>query len=148
MHSKISPPPDGFGVTGSPFETAEPHTYAGLKGIKVLLVEDEVIVAMEVGLALEDAGAKVVGPIDRLSKGLALLSDDQVQIDVAILDINLHGQEVFPIAERLMQRGVPFLFHTGHGTFAELGSRFPGAVICSKPVTMERLLKTASGLLS
>ncbi|MEO8531278.1 MAG: response regulator [Deltaproteobacteria bacterium] len=118
-----------------------------LDGINVLLVEDEMMVAMDIEFALQDAGALVVGPVDRVSKGVKLAADDTIQIDLAILDVDLHGEAVFPVAEVLRRRGVPFLFHTGHATRAEIDAKFPGAPVCRKPMMVEHLIRTASRLL-
>ena len=117
-----------------------------LLGRRVLLVEDELLLAMDVQMALEDAGASVAGPVDTLERGLALLDRDE-PFDVAILDIDLHGEDVFPLAERLLVRRIPFLFHTGHGDREVLRSHFQGAPVCTKPVLTEALVATAAGLL-
>ena len=119
----------------------------GLAGRRVLVVEDEMLPALEMELAIEDAGGTPLGPIDTLARGLAFLDGAEGErIDVAILDVNLHGVEVFPLAERLQERGVPFLFHTGHGSREELKDRFPDAPLCSKPVQVEVLLAEAARL--
>ncbi|MDA8870077.1 response regulator [Rhizobiaceae bacterium] len=119
-----------------------------LEGLNVLLVEDEMMIAMELGMAIEDAEANVVGPVNRLSLGMALVSDETVAIDVAILDVDLHGKDVFPLAEVLMSRGIPFLFHTGHATREELAAQFPDAPVCPKPMLVDRVLQTAASLVT
>ena len=101
---------------------------------------------MDVQLALEEAGADVIGPIGSLSEGLELLDREEV-FDVAILDIDLHGEDVFPLAERLEGRGVPFLFHTGHGDREALTRRFQAATVCTKPMLTERLVEATAELL-
>lgn len=117
-----------------------------LAGLNVLLVEDEMMVSMELEIALEDAEANIVGPVDRVSQGLALAMDGLVEIDVAILDVDLHGKDVFPVAEALAERKVPFLFHTGHGTRKELAKNFPNAPVCSEPMLVDQLLRTVASL--
>ena len=117
-----------------------------LSGRRILLVEDELLLAMDVQMALEEAGADVIGPIGSLAEGLALLDREEV-FDIAILDIDLHGEDVFPLAERLEARGVPFLFHTGHGDREALARRFRGTTVCIKPMLTERLVEATGELL-
>ena len=98
--------------------------------------------ALDMEMAIEDEGGTPLGPIQTVEDGLAFVADEGrlASIDVAILDVNLHGAEVFPLATVLRERGVPFLFHTGHASKAELQQRFPGAPVCSKPMMMNQLL--------
>ena len=119
-----------------------------LDGRTVLLVEDEVLIALDIEAALEDRGATVRGPVTRLSEGLPIADDETQLFDCAVLDVNLRGEEVFPIAERLQARGVPFLFHTGHGDSTQLQQRFAGAKVCNKPFQTERLVKELEKLFS
>jgi CheY-like chemotaxis protein len=83
-------------------------------GKRVLLVEDEGIVAMVVEDYLLDLGYEVVGVAARLEAGMRLAQ--YAAIDVAILDVNLAGKLSYPIAELLYERGIPFLFATGYGS--------------------------------
>lgn len=80
---------------------------------RVLLVEDEMMVAMLVEDMLSDFGCEVIGPAARLEEAVRLASEGR--IDVAILDVNLNGQETYPVADVLAGRGVPFVFATGYG---------------------------------
>ena len=109
-----------------------------IKGRRILVVEDEIMVATDLAYSLEDAGAEPIGPAYSLSEGLAIA--DRESVDAAILDVNLHGVDVYPLAERLLSAGVPFVFHTGHGDRETLTSRFPGATVCHKPTLPERLI--------
>ena len=84
-----------------------------LQGIKVLVVEDEYLVASLIENMLQFAGCVVCGPIPRLAP--ALEAADTEACDVAVLDINLAGQWVYPVAETLARRNVPFVFVTGYG---------------------------------
>lgn len=110
-----------------------------LLGKRILIVEDEGLVALEMQLAFEDEGADVVGPVQSLMRALEAVTHDR-DIDLAVLDVDLAGENVYPVAELLHQRGVPFAFHTGHGSRAELGSLFPGATTFSKPTMPETLI--------
>ena len=140
-----------FGVGGSERRAAPigglSNPPVTLAGRRVLLAEDELMLALDVEVALQDEGAEVIGPIDDLATGLALL-DRELALDAAVLDIDLHGEDVFPLAKRLRERGVPFLFHTGHGDRAALARHFAGVPVCTKPVLSERLVDAVKGLLA
>jgi CheY-like chemotaxis protein len=82
-------------------------------GLKVLLVEDEVIVALMVEQFLDDLGCRVVGPAGELAQAFALA--ERETFDCAILDVNLGGQRVDPFVDHLKARGAPFIFATGYG---------------------------------
>lgn len=111
-----------------------------LLGKRVLIVEDEALLAFELQLAFEDAGAEVVGPAHSLMHALETITHDR-DIDYAVLDVDLRGEDVYPIAELLLQRGVPFVFHTGHGSRAHLTQLFPGTKTLAKPVLPETLIE-------
>lgn len=84
-----------------------------LQGLRVLIVEDEAIVAMALQEQLEDCGCRVIGPAPRISKALALLELETP--DIAVLDLNLDGEPSIPVAEALTARSVPFIVVTGYG---------------------------------
>jgi CheY-like chemotaxis protein len=83
-----------------------------LSGRRVLLVEDEMMVAWLLEEMLSDLGCAVVGPAASIKQALAML--DTEAIDVAVLDVNLNGQLSYPVADALVARGVPFVFSTGY----------------------------------
>lgn len=85
-----------------------------LSGRRVLVVEDESLVAMLLETILEDMGCLPVGPASTVDEGLAMAVDGE-RLDAALLDVNVAGREVFPIADALRERGVPFVFSTGYG---------------------------------
>src|SRR4051812_14050294 len=99
-------------------------------GLRVLVVEDEALVAMLVEDMLADLGCEVVGPVADLDEALKLVGDEQ--IDCAVLDVNLAGKPIFPVADALKAKGVPFAFASGYG---EAGVRddHRGAPILQKP---------------
>ena len=86
-----------------------------LNGLRVLLVEDEALVAMLVEDMLAEHGCTVVATASRLEEALSKARDPSLEIDVAILDLNLAGETTFSVAQALSQRGVPFAFATGYG---------------------------------
>lgn len=106
-----------------------------LAGKRVLLVEDEVLIAAMVVDMLEGLGATVIGPATSLEAGLSLAGSED--IDVAVLDVNLRGKRIDPIAELLMARGVPVVFATGYGKAA--GTVRGQAEAIDKPYTQDRL---------
>jgi two-component system, response regulator PdtaR len=83
-----------------------------LDGISVLLVEDEAILAIDVTAVIEMAGGRVIGPAYSLSQGFSWL--DRGKFDCAVLDINLHDELVFKLADALIERGIPILFLSAH----------------------------------
>jgi CheY-like chemotaxis protein len=101
-----------------------------LPRLKILLVEDETLVAFLLEALLEDLGCRQVRHAASLAQGLAAL--DAARPDAAILDINLGGQSVFPLAERLEQAGVPIVFASGYGAQG-LPSRWAGHPLVDKP---------------
>ncbi len=80
---------------------------------RVLIIEDEMLIALMLQDMLEDAGLIVEAIANSLPNGLELAASADVQL--AILDVNLNGEEAYPIAELLRGRGVPFIFSTGYG---------------------------------
>ena len=95
-----------------------------LDGTKILLVEDEMLVMMNLEYALEDLGCTAICPVASVLKALALL--DEQNFDLAILDVNLNGEKSYPIADILIARDIPFAFSTGyfdHGDRKDLNSQ-------------------------
>ena len=107
-----------------------------LTGLRLLVVEDEALVAMALEDMLDDFGCVVVDVAGTLARGVALAAE--LNIDGAILDINLGGEKVFPVAERLAQRGVPFVFCSGYG-LAGLPPDFAKAPTLAKPYDQRQL---------
>jgi DNA-binding response OmpR family regulator len=95
----------------------------------VLLVEDEEIVALELSAELTRLGWAVIGPASSLAEAQQLLSGS---FDAAVLDVNLRGRLVYPLADALARKRVPFLFCTGYELVDPEG-RFPEAPVIPKP---------------
>src|SRR5215210_847932 len=89
---------------------------------RVLVVEDEAMIAMLVEDMVVDFGSEVVGPASRMDEALGLAR--QAELDAAILDINVGGDVIFPVADVLQARGIPLIFATGYGS-KSLPQRFP-----------------------
>lgn len=81
--------------------------------VRVLVVEDEALIALEIEDILTELGCTVVGPTGRLDDALRLA--DEGRLDAAMLDVTIRGGKVFPVAERLLARGVPFILASGYG---------------------------------
>ena len=104
-----------------------------LQGRRVLVIEDESLVAMLLETILEDMGCAVVGPEANIDDGL-IAATTEASLDAALLDVNVAGREVFPVAEALRARGVPFVFSTGYGE-AGLPDHWRGHPTIQKPFT-------------
>ncbi|MDK4715429.1 response regulator [Rhizobium sp. CNPSo 4039] len=111
-----------------------------LKNLRILVVEDEYLLAMELSDFLNDAGALVIGPVGTLDDAFELIGKTSL-IDGAILDINLGGEAVFPAADKLMERNVPILFTSGYDA-GGLPSRFKHCDLLGKPNDMAKLRET------
>ncbi len=103
---------------------------SNLAGLRVLVVEDEMMVSMLIEDMLDDLGCKVVGPASRLDEALALAGE--AELDCAVLDVNLGGQSIFPLADFLRAKGAPFAFATGYGD-AGLRDVDKGSPVLQKP---------------
>jgi CheY-like chemotaxis protein len=110
---------------------------------RVLLAEDEAIIGMMMREFLLEYGVFVVGPCCTLSETLAAAN---TEFDCAILDLNLGGESVYPVASALAERNVPFAFVTGYGR-ESLGGRFESVPILQKPITRESLETCLHGML-
>ncbi len=106
-----------------------------LQGLSVFVVEDEALVALNLEDMLIDLGCIIVGPAMRVAKAREMLAD-ALQADVAILDVNVAGELVFPVAEELATKGIPIIFATGYGQ-AGLPEAWHGNTILQKPYTMD-----------
>lgn len=106
---------------------------------RILVVEDEFMLADELHMVLEAAGALVLGPAASVAEALRCI-DTATAIDGAILDVNLDGELVFPVADHLAARGVPFLFTTGYDR-SIFPPRFAESPRCEKPVPIGQVTR-------
>ena len=84
-----------------------------LRGCKVLVVEDEMMIAMLIEDMLEELGCELIGPASKVERALELIASETIEI--ALLDVNLDGQATDAVAYELQRKGVPFVFATGYG---------------------------------
>ena len=111
---------------------------------RILIVEDEAMISMLIEDMVLDFGSEIVGPAARLDHALTLAL--QADIDVGLLDINVDGSVVFPVADVLRFRGIPFIFATGYD-FRSLPERFRGCPTLSKPFSYQNFADTLRNVL-
>lgn len=110
----------------------------------VLIVEDELFVALDIQDIVEAIGCDVDGPYQTVVE--AMTAVERQQPDCAVLDVRLLDGEVFPAADRLRDDGVPLVFHSGHVDERDLKGRYPDALLCPKPaapVDLRRVIERA-----
>lgn len=118
-------------------------TRPGLAGRRVLVVEDDYMIADELCRHLEDAGADVLGPVPDVATALELLAAEGA-LDGAVLDVNLGGEMAWPVADTLLARGVPFLFATGYDA-SVIPAAYAGVRRCEKPAEPARVVRALFG---
>ncbi len=106
---------------------------SSLKGRRLLIVEDDYLIASDLANALQDLGIEILGPAGSVEAALELVERDGERLDGAVLDINLRDQRVYPVAKALATRGVPFVFATGYDA-AAIPQAYAAAPRCEKPV--------------
>ncbi|MBW9091644.1 response regulator [Rhizobium wenxiniae] len=108
------------------------------KGKRILVVEDEYFLADEVRQKLIALGAKVVGPVASVRDAMELI--EASEIDAAILDIHLGDEFVFPVADRLDELNIPFVFATGYDR-AFVPVEYTGFALCEKPTELAKIAR-------
>ena len=103
-----------------------------LEGRALLVVEDEYLIAADMTFILEEMGAEVLGPAHSVATALDLIERHGERLDGAILDINLGKEQVFPVADLLRSRNVPFIFSTGYDA-SVIPEAYVGIPRCEKP---------------
>jgi DNA-binding response OmpR family regulator len=116
---------------------------AVLEGVRVLVVEDEYLVAVLIEEILESAGCIVKGPIPRVPEALDAVGNDSY--DAAVLDVNLAGERINPVADALSERNVPFMFVTGYGANG-LPTEYSERPHICKPFRMHELISALSSV--
>jgi CheY-like chemotaxis protein len=109
---------------------------AGLGQPRVLIVEDELMVAMLVEDMLEDLGCAVAAVAANLKSGMEAAAEET--FDLAVLDVNLNGEKSFPIADALLGRGIPFVFGSGYG-LSGVREVYPDVPVIAKPFLQSTL---------
>ncbi len=114
-----------------------------LTGRRILLVEDDYFIAVDLKTWFEEGGAEVLGPVPSVHEALALIARTS-GIDAAVLDINLQDELVYPVADALHARGVPFLFATGYDP-ASVPPPHGAVALCQKPIDPQVVARTLFG---
>ena len=105
---------------------------------RILVAEDERIIAADLCDTVEEAGYEVVGPHADMSS--AMLACNKQKPDLAILDVHLNDGAVYPLAEKLADENVPIIFHSGHISRDEVRAAFPSAPTLAKPSPPDQLI--------
>jgi two-component SAPR family response regulator len=116
-----------------------------LKGLGVIVVEDETLVAILLEDMLTELGCAVLGTAQRVAKAVDLVR--KTTPDAAVLDVNIAGEEVYPVAEALAARDIPFVFATGYG-IRGLDDSWRDRPIVQKPFQVEQLARALLAALS
>ena len=110
-----------------------------LNGARLLIVEDEYLLAREMADYFENLGAEIVGPVGTVAHALGLIASSRIQI--AVLDVNLRDERVYPVADLLTLKQIPFVFASGYGSELEPDA-YAGAPRCIKPIEFAVLANT------
>lgn len=119
-------------------------TNVGLSGVRVLIVEDEMMVAMLLEDMLSDIGCTPVGPASRTGPALKLI--EHAGLDIAILDVNLNGDETYLLADALAARKIPFVFASGYSA-GGLREKYRSIPFLQKPFQQRELEQTLDAVL-
>lgn len=119
-------------------EAAGLHRHSDLRGLRLLVVEDTVLIAMEITMLLRECGCEVVGPASSAAAAAAFATEEP--LDGAILDINLAGETCFGVAKILDERDVPFIFLSGYDDRRIVPASFHEAPKLNKPFDEDALV--------
>jgi DNA-binding response OmpR family regulator len=113
--------------------------------LRVLIVEDETMVSMLIEDMTSDLGAEVVGPAAKIEQAMALALE--ADFDLAVLDVNLDGLVVYPVADVLRDRGIPFIFLTGYDS-SVVPTRYQQNCVLTKPFSHDAFSDAVNGILT
>jgi len=125
--------------------TEQPESSDALKGLHVLVVEDNGLLCCVLEETLREAGCEVVGPFARLPE--AMNAAPTADIDVALLDLNIRGELVSPLVEQLTARGVPFVVTSAYRS-SELPRTLQSAIQLRKPYTGSEVIECLAGIVN
>ncbi len=109
-----------------------------LSGVRVLVVEDEFLIMVELVALLEEAGAEIVGPCSSVQQALTAASHET--FSAAVLDMRLGSELVSPVARELAHRGVPFIFYTGQAQSDPVLAEWPDVKVVAKPAASNQII--------
>jgi CheY-like chemotaxis protein len=119
------------------------HAAQPVGGPSILVVDDETLIVMLLEDILLDLGCRVVGQAATVSQSIALIQDSGQTLDGAFLDINLRGELVYPVADVLLHRGVPFVFVTGNALHG-IDPRYAAIKALAKPFSAATIEQTVA----
>ena len=134
----IELPADCFDGTAAASTASMAAGDENVDAIRVLIVEDEAMVAFDIENGVLDLGWQPVGPVSRVKDAIELAQSEQ--LDAAMLDVNVAGELIWPVANALQARGIPFMFLTGYDQTDLLGAKFAGVPVIGKPFTIPQAL--------
>lgn len=111
----------------------------------ILIVEDELLIALDMAMTIEDAGGRVLGPAATVAEGLALIQS--MVVAAAILDANLPDGDITPIAMLLVEQGIPLLICSAIGLPPTLAALYPNLPVMIKPLPAERVIASLATLI-
>lgn len=117
-----------------------------LRGARIMIVEDELLIALDMESAFRDAGAEIVGPFTTVAAALDAAESEPVSL--AVLDVRLGRGTTEKVSDRLAQRGIPFLFYSGQALPPGMREKCSRAVFVDKPATQEELVGAAARALA
>ena len=120
----------------------QPTVPSALRGRCIFIVEDDCVTAMDLAETLSAAGAQIIGPAGTIASAFELLRHGP-QLDIALLDVEVEGTSVFPVADELMKREIPIVFTTGYER-SEIPVRFQAVRHCEKPVGIAAIARALS----
>jgi DNA-binding response OmpR family regulator len=115
-----------------------------LTGARVLVVENEYFISVELEAILTEAGAQIVGPCQSVREALPLVDQN---LSAAVLDIHLVSETVAPVAAQLIEYGVPFIYYTGQLETDEILTQWPSRKVVQKPASAATLVDAVAALL-
>jgi CheY-like chemotaxis protein len=113
------------------------------RGLRVLVVEDEAIIAALIENALVEEGCSVIGPVATLARALEAI--EKTKVDAALLDISVNGRDTYPVADILAARGVPFIFVSGF-TLKDLPTSYRHCAHITKPFEPSAIITALRGV--
>ena len=121
-------------------------TGSTLRDHRILVVEDEYLIAMDLQIFLDEFGVVVVGPVPSVEQAMALIRSVP-GIEAAVIDVNLGGEMAYPVADVLIEQHIPFVFTSGYAEGKQL-ERYPEIPACKKPYGMQELANVLAGALT
>jgi DNA-binding NtrC family response regulator len=126
-------------------QSASHKSALSLRGARILVVEDDAILAMELGMILLDAGAEIAGPCRTVPDALAMIAQRN-DIAAAVLDVRIGRETIAPVARQLSRRGTPFVFYTGQIARDPTLAEWLNCKVISKPAVAGAIVSAVADL--